>query len=340
MSRHITSISVTTAAILVLIIGLLAANQLGFPIKDSLKLPIYSGELWCISDDYLAYVSLEGTISEADFPMIFPTIKSTYQRGSEKVTWISVVKIYTLVTSNGDRGEPYYLVDCGHRPVYAVSREYDELRDEPNLWVFGHMFRYRGPDNETYTMLDPIEIHTEPVSDLVALAEEVLVEEVGRIYFLRHFSDPQLNKEFFDDLDWKYIVSYKYKIKIGDYEKTTSVYIYFDENREPISTEGIPLEGNRIPFSVNRDEAIKIAEGAGLRAEYGPFIAEIIYIGNWDWAENETPAFQGRYVWSVSVWLDDPDTSPSTRQTALIDVKTGRLYNVKRLTFVAIPTTD
>lgn len=338
MSRHITSVAVATAVLLALIIGLSAANQRKVPAGTGLESPIYSGELWCIPEDYLVYAPLEGIISEADFPMIFPTIDRNYQGGSKKVPRISIVKVLTLETSDGDKRKPYYLVDCNDKPILAVSGEYAELRGETNLWVFGHMFRYQGPDNKTYTMLNPVEINTEPVSDLVTLAEEVLVNDVGRIYFLKHFRSPILEKESFDDLEWKYIVSYKYKIKVGDYEKTIPVLIYFDEGRKPVSTTGIPLEDNRMPFKVDRDEAIRIAEGAGLRAEHGPFEAEIIYARNCEEENNQTRDFQGRYVWVVSVWLDDPDTSPSTLQIASIDVKTGKLYTVSKVTFVSIPT--
>ena len=325
MNRRINSIAIALAFFLILVIIYSATNQLKVPHEPSFNVPIYSGELWCIPDKYLVYVALEGALSEADFPMI----SRFYKSSNEKGTKIIFVKVLTLETSNGDKGASYYLVDCNDKPVFAVSGKYTELTGKPHLWVFGHLFRYRGPDNNTYTMLNPVEIHTKPVSNLVMEAEEVLVKEVGRTYFQKYFSSPLLCREFFDDLEWKYFVSYSYNIKVGDYRTTSQIYIYFNKDRKLISTKGVPLEDNRMPFDVTREEAFRIAVEAGLPSEPEPFEADIIYAENWG-EDNKTLEFLGRYVWSVSVWIDDPEANPRHYMAAVIDPDTGRVYETRQ----------
>ena len=335
MIRRTTVVAVATAFFLLLIIVFTATNQLWVPDEPGKILPIYSGELWCVPDEYQAYVALEGVIGEASFPMI----RSFYKGVDEKETVISIEKVLILEPLSGEKGKPYYLVDINSKPVSAVTGEYSEFKGVPHLWVFGHKFIYAGPDEETYTMLFPVEIHTSQVTDLVKQAKTVLVNEVGASYFQKYFRWPLLYKETFEDYTWKYYVSHSYTLKVGDYKTTEPVYVYFDEVRQPISTVGVPLKGNRMPFKVTREEAIRLAVEAGLPLEPEPFEADIIYAGNWG-EENETLEFEGRYVWIVSVWIDEPEANPRYYMMAVIDPDTGKVYKTSRMGVASIGCID
>lgn len=335
MIRRTTIIELATAFSLLLIIVFTAVNQPWIPEEPGKILPIYSGELWCVPDEYQAYVALEGVIGEADFPMI----RSFYKGVDEKETVISIEKVLTLESLSGEKGKPYYLVDISSKPVSTFAGEYSEFKGLPHLWVFGHKFIYAGLDEETYTMLYPVEIHTSQATDLVKQAKTVLVDEVGSSYFQRHFRWPLLYKETFEDYAWKYYVSYSYTLEVGDYKTTEPVYVYFDEAREPVSTVGIPPKGNRMPFKVTREEAIRLAMEAGLPSEPEPFEAKITYVENWG-AENETLEFEERYVWIVSVWIDEPETNPRHYMMAVIDPNTGKVYKTSRLGIASIGCID
>ena len=335
MIRRTTIIALTTAFSLLLIIVFTAVNQPWVTEEPGKTLPVYSGELWCVPDEYQAYVALEGAIGEADFPMI----RSFYKGVDEKETVISIEKVLTLETIPGEKGKPYYLVDISSKPLSALTGEYSEFKGLPRLWVFGHKFIYAGPDEETYTMLYPVEIHTSQATDLVKQAKTVLVNEVGPSYFQKYFRWPLLYKETFEEYTWKYCVSYFYTIKVGDYGTTEPIYVYFDEAREPISTVGVPTRDNRMPFKVTREEAIRLAVEAGLPSEPEPFEAKIIYAGNWG-EENETIEFEERYVWIISVWIDEPEANPRYYMMAVIDPNTGKVYKTSRIGIASIGCID
>ena len=102
-------------------------------------------------------------------------------------------------------GELYYLVEINSKPVSAISGVCSEFKDIPHILVFRHVFHYAGPYNKTYTMLYPVEVHTEPVTDLVKQAKTVLMNELGRSYFQKYFSKPRLYQESFENDTWKYL---------------------------------------------------------------------------------------------------------------------------------------
>ena len=129
MIRRTTVVAVATAFFLLLIIVFTATNQLWVPDEPGKILPIYSGELWCVPDEYQAYVALEGVIGEASFPMI----RSFYKGVDEKETVISIEKVLILEPLSGEKGKPYYLVDINSKPVSAVTGEYSEFKGVPHF---------------------------------------------------------------------------------------------------------------------------------------------------------------------------------------------------------------
>jgi hypothetical protein len=160
-------------------------------------------------------------------------------------------------------------------------------------------------------------------TDPTVKAVNTIISHVGVEYFNQYFHDPSVQTP-----QWNpnvTIVTYKYRIQVGNYTTERNVPFYF----YPDLTDhyGIPIENNLQPFSVTAEEAKKLAVDEGLPE--GPYELEayITYVGPGDLFP--LTGDEEKYVWNIISWEDPPWANPRKRQSAHVDPITGKVYVVR-----------
>ncbi len=161
-------------------------------------------------------------------------------------------------------------------------------------------------------------------TDPIVKAANTIISQVGVEYFNQYFHDPSAQTS-----QWNpniTIVTYKYRIQVGNYTTELNVPFYF----YPDLTfhYGIPNENNLQPFTVTAEEAKKLAVNEGLPD--GPYELEVrfTYVGPGD--VYPLTGDEEKYVWSIVSWEDPPWANPRKRQSAHVDPITGKVYVVRR----------
>jgi len=185
--------------------------------------------------EYLSYRALQGKIS---FEKI-STPREFIVEVDETETRMVNSTTYTITTV--DTGSTYYLVSNEHRPI-TDSRYLDYL-DAPTVYLKGNHFNYEAPDGQILQMIEPIEITTEDVTDLVEASRAVIIDVVGERYFNGYFSSPVLWKDTWEP-GIMYTVEYMYRCEARRWvQPYRTVSLVFNSDRRLVDQAGIPDKG-------------------------------------------------------------------------------------------------
>jgi DNA-binding transcriptional ArsR family regulator len=150
-------------------------------------------------------------------------------------------------------------------------------------------------------------------------AERMLVEAVGRRYFMAWFTLIGVEYNLDSPSEWLTVVSYLYRFSVGDYHGFERVRFYFDKMNQFIRSSRVPPKGNLMPFNLSQGEAteIALAEAPG---EYEQIDADI------DWGVVGRYGFnESRYVWLVELY--NPE---GPLKAVLVDPYSGEVLDVSR----------
>jgi len=157
-------------------------------------------------------------------------------------------------------------------------------------------------------------------TDPIVKAANMIISQVGVEYFNQYFHDPSVQTS-----KWNpnvTIVTYKYRIQVGNYTTEWNVPFYFYPNLTYHYC--IPTENNLQPFTVTAEEAKKLAVDEGLPD--GPYELEayIQYVGPGD--VFPLTGDEEKYVWGIVSWEDPSWANPRKRQSAHVDPITSEVY--------------
>ena len=161
------------------------------------------------------------------------------------------------------------------------------------------------------------------------IAAKLIIDKVGDDYFRENFylySQVVLNST---DGDWFVQVLYAYVLRIGNHTNLDDTSIWFDEEGQVIRTQGIPEQGNLMPFKVTEDQAIGIALYAAKPGPYTRLDTNIRNVGTFDMSPRVD-----RYAWVISFWkVASTDTvygrSSGTTTDVVLDVYSGWVYSIR-----------
>jgi hypothetical protein len=168
------------------------------------------------------------------------------------------------------------------------------------------------------------------------IAAKLIIDKVGYDYFQANFylySQQVLNST---DGDWFAQVLYAYVLRVGNHTNLDDSSVWFNEDGQVIRTQGIPEEGNLMPFKVTEDQAIAIARYVAKPGDYTRLDANIRNIGTFDLSPRVN-----KYAWVVSFWkVTSTDSvygrSSGTSTDVILDVYTGWVYSVRTYQWEAV----
>jgi hypothetical protein len=133
------------------------------------------------------------------------------------------------------------------------------------------------------------------------ITKEIIIQSVGEEYFLEHFSEPRVEVRDRTDGDWFANAYYTYNYSVGNETFHWYVGAWYNEAGQVIYTEGIPHQGNLMPFKVTKESAEAIARYVlrfqGFPGGYTGVNTGLVYVGNY----GLVPRVDG-YAWVVSFW--------------------------------------
>jgi hypothetical protein len=167
------------------------------------------------------------------------------------------------------------------------------------------------------------EVHVDGVSPELQ-AERMLVEAVGRKYFEAWFTFIGVEYNLDSPSEWLSVVSYLYRLSVGNYSGFERVHFYFDKMNQFIRSANMPSRGNLMPFNVSQGEAIEIALTEVTR-EYYELDADI------EWGVVDLYGFnESRYVWLVDFHHPEGPASGGGVTGVLVDLYSGEILDVSR----------
>ena len=186
---------------------------------------------------------------------------------------------------------------------------------------------YRNITTETYLKLK---------EETPQIAAKLIMDKVGYDYFQTNFylySQQVLNRT---DGDWFAQVLYAYVLRVGNHTNLDDTSVWFNEKGNVIRTQGIPEEGNLMPFKVTEDQAIGIAQHAAKPGSYTRLDANIRNVGTFDLSPRVD-----KYAWVISFWkVTSTDNtygrSSGTTTDVILDVYTGWVYSVRTYQWEAV----
>ncbi len=156
-------------------------------------------------------------------------------------------------------------------------------------------------------------------------AERMLVEAVGWRYFASWFTFSGVRYNLDTPSEWLSVVSYLYRLKVGDYHDYERVSFYFDKMNRFNRSLGVPSQGNLMPFNVSQGEAIEIALTEVTR-EYYELDADI----KWGKAPFVHGFNESRYVWLVNFRHPEGPASGGGFTAVLVDLYSGEILDVSK----------
>lgn len=160
-------------------------------------------------------------------------------------------------------------------------------------------------------------------------AREILVEAVGEEYVTKYFELEGVHINDWEPDDWLSSVKFHYKISVGDYSVIRWVYFHFSKMNEFISSEGAPVRGNLMPFSVTRKQAVEIGSSC-VEKEYVEMDAEISYVKK---LLNDTKI--DMYLWSINFYHTKKFTRRGSATRVIIDPISGKVIEADEYGWVA-----
>jgi len=156
-------------------------------------------------------------------------------------------------------------------------------------------------------------------------AERILVEAVGRRYFETWFTFSGVRYNLDTPSEWLSVVSYLYRLSVGNYSGFERVCFYFDKMNRFNRSLGVPFQGNLMPFNVSQGEAIKIALTEVTR-EYYELDADI----EWGKAPFMHVFNESKYVWFVNFHHPEGPTSGGGLTAVIVDLYSGEILDVSK----------
>jgi hypothetical protein len=153
-------------------------------------------------------------------------------------------------------------------------------------------------------------------------AERMLIEAVGQKYFVTWFTFSGVKYNLDSPSEWLSVVSYWYRLSVGNYSSYEMVSFYFDKMNQFIRSDKMPSQGNLMPFNISRGEAIKIAL-AEVTKEYYELDADI------EWGVVDV-FNESRYVWLVEFHHPEGPASGGGYTGVLVDLYSGEILDISR----------
>jgi len=154
-------------------------------------------------------------------------------------------------------------------------------------------------------------------------ARELLVEAVGEEYVTEYFEFEGVQFNDWEPEDWLSSVKYYYKIRVGNYTASREVYIRFSKMNEYLSSTGVPLKDNLMPFNVTKEQAVEIALSK-MEREFVETDAEIYYVKK---LLNGTGI--GRYLWRINFFHNKKYSRTGSATSVIIDPIIGQVIEAE-----------
>ncbi|MBC8273774.1 MAG: hypothetical protein H8E40_02230 [Chloroflexi bacterium] len=154
-------------------------------------------------------------------------------------------------------------------------------------------------------------------------ARELLVEAVGEEYVTEFFEFDGVQFNYWKPEDWLASVQYYYKIRVGDYTVSREVYIRFSKMNEYLSSTGVPVKDNLMPFNVTKEQAVEIAL-SNMEREFVETDAAIYCVKK---LLNGTRI--GRYLWCIDFYHNKKYSSSGSATRVIIDPITGQVIEAE-----------
>ena len=156
-------------------------------------------------------------------------------------------------------------------------------------------------------------------------ARDYLVDVVGEEYFSKYFVQWKAEINRHEPENWYTAVGYFYYLKVDDYTTRREISIYFNQQDEMIRIDGVPSDGNLMPFFLSKDDAITLALPYIVKS-YVEVGAGIYYV---DETHNDVPI--DRYVWVVKFYHSPRKSNSGTFTSVYIDPNTREVYDTLEL---------
>jgi len=161
-------------------------------------------------------------------------------------------------------------------------------------------------------------------------ARDLLIKAVGEEYVMKYFELEGVHFNDWEPDDWLSSVKYYYKLRVGDYNVSREVYFHFSKMNEYVSSEGVPVWGNLMPFNVNKERAVEIALG-NVEREFVEMEAEIYYVKR---LLNGTRI--GRYLWSIHFYHTKKYSMKGSATRVIIDPISGQVIEAEEYGWAAV----
>ena len=187
--------------------------------------------------------------------------------------------------------------------------------------AFGKLRRFEQDVARAWLIIPVIRGSTLPPPEVQA--RELLVEAVGEEYVTEFFEFDGVQFNYWKPEDWLASVQYYYKIRVGDYTVSREVYIRFSKMNEYLSSTGVPVKDNLMPFNVTKEQAVEIAL-SNMEREFVETDAAIYCVKK---LLNGTRI--GRYLWCIDFYHNKKYSSSGSATRVIIDPITGQVIEAE-----------
>jgi len=260
----------------------------------------------------------------------FPALK-LINGPSFSLVSLSTVQARTITVLGGSGPRVYSLTDDGFD--FNADKWTSLGRDGDYVYFYGVEENYLAANGALYHVMNPTEVSSEKMLDPVEVAEEIIASKLGEDYTRSYFSNPSVGyNEGGGDLT--HVVSFDYRIIVGNYSRLQPVSLDFDQNWKLSQSLNMPSVSNLQPFNVTESMARMIAVEAGVpKGPYG------LQSGIWILGSGMgvgASAYEDKYVWYVYSWIDPPSSILRRDTYAEIDPVSGVVYTVGQGEFLGI----
>jgi hypothetical protein len=213
-----------------------------------------------------------------------------------------------------------------------------DVQEEGTIWQtphYGEMDRARGKlirfkqDVARAWLILPV-ISGSATNPPEVQARELLVEAVGEEYVTEYFEFEGVQFNYWEPEDWLASVNYYYKIRVGNYTVSREVYVRFSKMNEYLSSTGVPVKDNLMPFNVTKERAVDIALG-NVEREFVEMEAEMYYVKR---LLNGTSI--GRYLWSVHFYHTKKYSMKGSATRVIINPISGQVIEAEEYGWTAV----
>lgn len=154
-------------------------------------------------------------------------------------------------------------------------------------------------------------------------SSKLLVETVGEAYFSRYFSYPRVEYNTWEPKDWLTRVTYSYFLRVGSYNETVEVYLYYSKLNVLIRTEGVPASDSLMPYNVTKERALEVAVSR-VSPGYGEVDVGFHFISS-----SNSSLRVGRYVWGFDFYRSPRGALSGSLTRVLMDPYSGEVVSIE-----------